>query len=597
TDNISEAGYGAVAIENYFGDADLFQFHLFDCNISRNVGLGGMSVLARRDTEVIMTRCTMTNNVATNYGGGVTIFDCEPTFIMEDSLVENNVSHTNGGGFYVGAAAEGDIMIRRSLVAGNIASNDGGGLYLDGEVTLENTTVSGNRSSDEGGGIYHVDGSVLLRHTTVFQNQSDTGSSGIRAGLLPLNLSHTIVGGSNTGAVYSLGYNLLEDTNGVTFTGLLNLPIYSGSSLLSPLADHGGPTWTHAVPSNSPAFNAGNLFSTQLPDSDQRGLPRVRGLAIDLGAYELQAEDPDIGDFPATPSGTVINVTSPDDIVNPADGILTLREAISLANTATNPIEIQIPAGTYPLTLFGPEDDLNQAGDLDVLLTNIVFTGISSNRPVIDGLKTDRVFDFPMGHVSAVFQNLEIRNGYAVDAGPELAHGGGIRVLGLSNRVSLIDALVASNCTMTNLLNFGDGGGLYCESGSLRMSNTVFRGNLSSRYGGGFALMGGEATIDDSIIAENNCWEQGGGVYGHSSDFYLSGVSVLSNLSIRSGAGLYIRETNSSTRGTSVLENCTLAWNVIDPDDHNAGGGGFLTLYQDVYVSNSLIHANSGGGF
>lgn len=58
-----------------------------------------------------------------------------------------------------------------------------------------------------------------------------------------------------------------------------------------PLADHGGPTFTHALQPASLAINGG----TNLPNAtlDQRGpsFPRVVGSSPDIGAFEF---NPDI---------------------------------------------------------------------------------------------------------------------------------------------------------------------------------------------------------------------------------------------------------------------------------------------------------------
>jgi hypothetical protein len=46
--------------------------------------------------------------------------------------------------------------------------------------------------------------------------------------------------------------------------------------LLGPLQNNGGPTFTHALSSNSPAINAGDPSFTPPPSFDQRGSPFVR---------------------------------------------------------------------------------------------------------------------------------------------------------------------------------------------------------------------------------------------------------------------------------------------------------------------------------
>lgn len=61
---------------------------------------------------------------------------------------------------------------------------------------------------------------------------------------------------------------------------------------LGPLQDNGGPTETHALPSNSPAIDAGDPdgcldAGNDLLLTDQRGATRPQGAACDIGAYEL----------------------------------------------------------------------------------------------------------------------------------------------------------------------------------------------------------------------------------------------------------------------------------------------------------------------
>ena len=65
--------------------------------------------------------------------------------------------------------------------------------------------------------------------------------------------------------------------------------------LLGPLADNGGPTFTHALLPGSPAIDAGDPLavagSDGVPQFDQRGVPysRVVGGRIDMGAFEWRA--------------------------------------------------------------------------------------------------------------------------------------------------------------------------------------------------------------------------------------------------------------------------------------------------------------------
>jgi hypothetical protein len=57
---------------------------------------------------------------------------------------------------------------------------------------------------------------------------------------------------------------------------------------LGTLADNGGPTKTIALLPGSPAIDAGDNSAAGLPSTDQRGLARIIGPGVDIGAFELQ---------------------------------------------------------------------------------------------------------------------------------------------------------------------------------------------------------------------------------------------------------------------------------------------------------------------
>jgi len=106
-------------------------------------------------------------------------------------------------------------------------------------------------------------------------------------------MRNTIVAG-NTGSnasrdiigyFYSLGYNLIGDTQGVS--GFSSTDLLNVGPLLGPLQDNGGPTFTQALLPHSPAIDAGD--NANAPATDQRGFPRVVNGTIDIGAYEFRS--------------------------------------------------------------------------------------------------------------------------------------------------------------------------------------------------------------------------------------------------------------------------------------------------------------------
>lgn len=175
---------------------------------------------------------------------------------MTDSTVSGNTGGGNGGG-----------LLFSTL---NLPSDGGSGGSMDG------STIAGNASTDGSGGIeYDASTSrpVTIRNTILAANLADN--------------YHRRIEGPN---ITSLGHNLSTDTTTAsvfTATGDLNNVL---DPRLGPLADNGGPTFTQALLPGSPAISAGD--PTGAPATDQRGLARVVGGKIDIGAFEVQALAP-----------------------------------------------------------------------------------------------------------------------------------------------------------------------------------------------------------------------------------------------------------------------------------------------------------------
>lgn len=205
-------------------------------------------------------------------------------------MIDTTLS-ANGARFYGGPLLnEGTALLERTTV------RDNGETIMhmagDGVLTLLNSTVSGNQS-------FRIAGSVINWGTTPINIVSstiadNTDSTGREAGINGISgsvrLMNTIVanpeGRNCVGQVTSLGYNLDSDGScGLNAVG--DLP--SSDPLLGPLADHGGPTWTHALLVGSPAIDR---IPTKLCSvrTDQRGVerPQPRKGLCDIGSYELE---------------------------------------------------------------------------------------------------------------------------------------------------------------------------------------------------------------------------------------------------------------------------------------------------------------------
>ena len=268
------------------------------------VGGGGTATIAG---------LTITNGNA-NRGGGInnefsmlTVSNCT---ISGNSAPD--VFGVGGGIFNDVAFSNATLEILNCTISGNSAGDNGGGIYNYGgsnTATLKviNSTLSGNSAHFYGGGIYNnasTGGSspLAVLHSTFSDNSAFGGPSGGIANFSgALQLGSTILNASSisnsSGTITSLGYNLSSDDGGgfLTATG----DQINTTPSLGPMQDNGGPTFTHALLTGSPAIDAGdpnfdpNAFNPpMLYDQRGSGYDRVAHGRIDIGAFEVQIVTP-----------------------------------------------------------------------------------------------------------------------------------------------------------------------------------------------------------------------------------------------------------------------------------------------------------------
>jgi CSLREA domain-containing protein len=192
-----------------------------------------------------------------------------------DSTVSNRIFFFGSLGDGINAA--GPVTLTNTTVSGNK-----GGVIVAGSATLVNSTISGNTS----GGIV-ADGLVEFSNVTVTDNDGGgvtAGSIVLRNTIVAGNTPTDCVVGSTTGNAYDIDGDGSCGLSGTDQPGV----VYPR---LGPLADNGGPTFTHALLTASPAIDAGSPAApgsggTACESTDQRGVARPPGGRCDVGAFE-----------------------------------------------------------------------------------------------------------------------------------------------------------------------------------------------------------------------------------------------------------------------------------------------------------------------
>lgn len=217
---------------------------------------------------------TISGNTAA-FGGGISNY--HGSIHIEGSALTGNTATVVGGGFangpiYAQVTYPASAEIVNSTISGNVAQGGGGLFNVFGMVSLIHVTLTDNNASLIGGGIYSSEASATFVTSSIVADQA--------AGDDCAGFSTYISSG---------GYNLESGTScGFTMTG----DIQNGNADLGPLANNGGPTFTHALGPASDALNtASNAICAAPPVNgvDQRGVvrPQPVGGICDIGAFEL----------------------------------------------------------------------------------------------------------------------------------------------------------------------------------------------------------------------------------------------------------------------------------------------------------------------
>jgi len=409
-------------------------------------------------------------------GGGMLTFPGVVT-TMTNCTVSNNNTGQGGTGFSPQGGSGGGIdnfgpmTMIGCTVSGNFTKgpsagggSSGGGIFNNNLLTMIDCTISGNRTDldrGRGGGIYNNGATVSLTNCTVTENSAISccgfeNGQGIHNGGTA-NIRNSIIAGNGngstpdvTGDFNSHGHNLIGKATIGDQTGFVNgnngdqvgTPASPLNALLGPLVNNGGATLTHALLSNSPAFDAGDNCVTQpahcsdanIPQltTDQRGAGRLADspdadttATVDIGAFEFHQILENVQDR-----------TTNEDTPLSVSFAIGDRGLETTTPTATSNNQALIPAANLSLTGTGSVRTLlitpiaNLSGlaqiTLSVTYTDSVSSGASPPQFVVEDtflVTVNPVNDVPtftLGPDQAVDPDVVFANQTVLeDAGPQ----------------------------------------------------------------------------------------------------------------------------------------------------------------------------------
>lgn len=291
----NRGGAGGAIVTGYFGDPS--EVEISDCEFRGNTAFqsgGALDVFCPASVRV--ERCRFLENRSWNYGGAISVATEHPEqAFFRDCLIEANEAEYYGGGIYAYSSVAIDrcrIVRNRGLVGGGLCVES-----LDHPMTVSNCLIASNEAG-AGGGVYgpEYSATLALAHCTIVGNVARFG-----AGVLNPSshcvaiLVNSIVWGnlaSQGGDLLLQQFYDLSRTMELEYCAIEGwLPGGIGSNTGayprfvdpangdfrlradSPLIDAGHP--------NAAYYLAGRSFDLETE-------PRLRGVAVDIGADEAQ---------------------------------------------------------------------------------------------------------------------------------------------------------------------------------------------------------------------------------------------------------------------------------------------------------------------
>ena len=561
---------------------------LTDCTFSGNTAVylgGGVNLDAGSAT---LTNVTISGNTASKGAG---LINWYATTTVTNATISGNSATTNAGGVYNYA---GNLTLNNTIVA----SNTLGGGASDIVVRTPANNVSGSQNligtGGSGGLVNGVNGNIvgvtnpLLSPLGNYGGPTRTiallpGSPAINAGSNALAIGTTdqrgksYVGTVDIGAFESQGFMLTPVTgstpqstlHGTAFTNPLAVTV-TANNAVEPV---NGGVVTYTVPgSGASAILVGN------PATIASGTASVTATGNStLGAYYVTATASGVAtpaSFALTNDETlslVVNTTS--DVVNPTDGLTSLREAIAYANTFIS----SAPTITFDASVFGSAQVITLTGG-QLSLTDIS-EPITITAPTagltISGNNTSRVFQ--------VFKNATANlNGLTITGGNAGSKGSGGGIYDYEGTVNL------TNCTVTgNTAQYGGGIIVYGAGSAATLTNSIVSNNTAYWGGGAYASYGGSLTLVNCTVSTNSSTDGGGVAAYHGSSITVTNCTVSGNSGSRYGAGITVVNNSHGT-----LTNVTVSGNTAA----TGGGSGLYVLNSStVTLNNTIVAGNTNG--
>ena len=286
----------------------------------------------------------------------------------------------------------------------------------------------------------------------------------------------------------------------------------------------------------------------------------------------------------------VVNSTA--DTVDSADGVVTLREAITSANDTAGADAI-----TFDSSVFSSEQTIDLVSQLPDVTDDVTITGPGADLLTIDaGNGTDGQFNTNDGFRIVNIDDGDDSNEIDVELSGLTLTGGDAATS--AGAIFNNENLIVTDSTITGNAGFGGGGinsGGYAQDDStLTIIRSTISGNDAS-YGGGVYNVG-TVTLADSTISDNTTFGDGAGLANFNTTTVTNSTISNNTSSNGVGGGFVNFSFPDEAAPTLTITNSTISGNSAD------FGGGISNFYGDnLTVISSTVTGNTstdgrGGG-
>lgn len=591
--------------------------------IQNNVSLNGGGIYLDNSNPSIINTIIQDNRA--DYGGGVYLWKSNPSIInsnifsnkakygagsyisysnpyFQSTKIINNSSFEGGGGMIL---LSSNPKIVNSIIANNAVEYGlgvGGGIYCSSSnPTILNSLIANNKSGYLGAGIYSMYSSPSIINTIVWDNYDRFGLSQF----FSLNdyigakfINCNIKGGNQFGINSNYYLNNID-----------NYPRFINSSLIVGVSNDGLlANWS--TNSCSPCINKGtqSIESIAIPMKDLAGFDRIYNDTIDIGPYEFNSQKTALID-------NQIIYVKPDGNGNG----LSWNDALSNIQIAIDPPlgcydkrEVWVAKGTYFPDTIGLND--HREASFKPRSNVKIYGGFIGNEETMVNRDLNQNQTILSGDIGILDTYLD--NSYHV-------------VLCENNdSTSILDGFIIEKGNASEFISEGNGGGIKCKNSESIFKNLIVRDNQSVRDGGGMYFESSSTSISNSVISNNNK----GGIYSYFSNVTILNSEITNNLD---GKGIYAGVSNLYLFNDKIINNsgdvggvylsnaysgivnCLIANNsgywsdggiksenskstiinstIVNNYSMNYGAGGIGSYYNDtILIANSIVWNNYG---